>query len=210
MTDETVRAFACAHCGGTIQRVPYEPEVTCSFCGKPQMNKLCLVPDDEVMVSGQQTISGLALGRVRVLAAADDVTVDVDGRERHVHLDDLVPVVRARGVVKNGMRVYARLMTGWVRTWASSDVDGGSLRVKHEGAAFQDSFFDEQVDENNVRVDARPSERPKRSAKQAFMARFKSDPAGTLIKGGVSLVFLIVGLFFALLFGSMIYFAIFN
>lgn len=185
--------FACTRCGGTIARTPYEPEVKCPYCGVNQPNRLCLLPGEEVLVGNRTSAYGFALARVTACEGPDDVRVSVRDEERSVRLASTIPVVSAAGNARKGSAVYARFAAGWARTWMASDPQAGVAKVKHYNNAFQDSFFDERMNEMDLRVDARPSARATRTGGQAFLQRLRDDPFGTMITGCIAVF--VIGLF---------------
>jgi hypothetical protein len=185
----TMTALACSTCGGALPEALYCRSVACTYCSATQPNPACLRVDDEVLVSGG---AGLELTRVTRCEGPDAITV---AHGTVLHLEDVIPVARATDALESGTGVYVRGIT-WSFTYTSSRVHDGKLKVKHESAGFQDSFFDRDAMLEDIRLDARPpalgGRRGKRSGFGALAARFRESPGEMLFDVGTKLFIAIV------------------
>jgi hypothetical protein len=118
-----------------------------------------------------------------------------------VRLEDLIPVTRVSDELEAGSSVYRRGLMGWSVTFTVSRPHAGSVRVKHDDPAFQDSLFDESVSLVDARLDARPVElggvHDRRTALGALASELRASPVSTLfeigVKAFIAVIFVIVG-----------------
>lgn len=181
----------CAKCGGDLQVTLAESSVTCRFCGEKQPNPRPLEPGQEVLVavrSAQALVfgdgSGRQLTRVKIANGPDRIELE-DGQT--ARLEDLVVLARpAAGEVKARTLVWVSGKHGWYETFAA-DVDrAGNVRVHSQMQAFQDSFFDERVDADKVRVPFREADRKRIGFFENAWDRFRARPGDYIFQGGVT------------------------
>jgi hypothetical protein len=176
MAIEDAPAPRCPACGGDLPVAPYEKTVTCTYCSAQHANTACLALESEVLVA-----SPFGYELRRVTRCEGPTAIGLAGRDGLLHVDDLIPVVRVTGPLAEHVEVFRRGNAAWVRTWTASSLRDGRVKVKHEGAAFQSSFFDQHASLDDLRLDARPSKQQRRSWLQALGANLREAPIATLV-----------------------------
>lgn len=191
-------SFPCPTCGGDLPEVRHRRTIACPYCSANVPNPECVRIDDEVLVRGD---IGLELARVTKCEGPDAITV----AEKVFRFEDLIPVVRATEELESGTCVYRCTAMIWRLTYTASRPQSGMLKVKHEDAAFQDSFFDQSAELADIRLDARPKElggvHGRRTTLGAWGARFRDSPVSTIFDLGFKAVF---GLIFVVVFIIML------
>lgn len=179
---------ACPTCGGELPDALYRRTIACPYCSASVPNPTCLHVGDEVLMRG---MIGLEITRVTKCDGPDSIAV-VDN-EAVLRLEDLIPVTRATEDLASGTSVYRRNAIAWSITYTASRPHGATVKVKNEGAAFQDAFFDESAELVDIRLDARSKElggvHDKRTAVGALVLRFRDSPISTLFDLGFKAMF---------------------
>ncbi len=185
----------CAGCGAPLPAGAGVRDVTCGYCDEQQEHPRPVSARQEVMLS--DGFDGYELGTVVACDGPDAISVQTERDTASVKVEDLVMVTRER--VQAGDRVYAKRQFGWELVYVAS-VDAERVTVKNASDDFGDSFFDDVLPQESIRVPVDRARRTRRSAAHMWLARVASDPFDLLFKlvfYSFALAFLGLGLWLA-------------